>query len=262
MKLGLESKVVLVTGGSKGIGLACAEAFVRAGAHVVIASRSQNNLDKAQQHLGDQGFRTLTLKADLSDADQAVALVRQVEDTAGPLDILINSAGAAKRYPPASLTPQAWQDAMNAKYFPYINAMDAALKGMTERRRGSIVNIIGSGGKSPKAIHVPGGAANAALMLASTGLATAWASHGIRINGINPGPTETDRVKGAIDAEASMNDSTPEDVMQAMKDRIPLGRLARPDEIANVAVFLASDLASYVTGSLITMDGLANPCVV
>ncbi len=262
MNIELKNKVVLITGGSKGIGLACAAAFANAGARVAIASRNADNLAAAQQQLKNNGINVDTHTADLCDANQAASLVADIEKTLGPIDILINSAGAAKRYPPASLTPQAWVDAMNAKYFTYINAMDAALKGMVQRRQGAIVNIIGAGGKTPSPIHLPGGAANAALMLATTGLATAWASHGIRINGINPGATRTDRVQGAIDAEAQMSGRTADQVFDAMKQRIPMGRLAQPEEIANVAVFLASDLASYVTGTIITMDGSAHPSVV
>lgn len=262
MTLELKNKVVLITGGSKGIGLACAAAFAHAGARVAIASRNAENLTAAQQQLAGHGIKAHAHVADLCDANQAINLVAGVEAALGPIDVLINSAGAAKRYPPASLTPQAWVDAMNAKYFTYINAMDAALKGMVQRRLGAIVNIIGAGGKTPSPVHLPGGAANAALMLATTGLATAWASHGIRINGINPGATSTDRVQGAIDAEAQMSGKTADQVFDAMKQRIPMGRLAQPEEIANVAVFLASDLASYVTGTIITMDGAAHPSVV
>src|SRR5690606_16527070 len=144
-----------------------------------------DNLTTAQQQLERSGIHVHTYTADLCDADQAASLVADIEAALGPIDILINSAGAAKRYPPATLTPQAWVDAMNAKFFTYINTMDAALKGMVLRGQGAVVNIIGAGGKTPSPIHLPGGAANAALMLATTGLATAWASHGIRINGIN-----------------------------------------------------------------------------
>lgn len=262
MDMGLTNKHVLITGGSKGIGLACALAFLHAGARVSIASRSADNLAAAQETISKAGFSVHTCVADLSNPDQAALLIGDAEQAHGPLDVLVNSAGAAKRYPPAELTPQAWVDAMNAKYFTYINAMDSALKGMVARRDGVIVNIIGTGGKSPSPIHLPGGAANAALMLATSGLAAAWASHGIRINGINPGPTETDRVKGAAQAEAQMTGKTTDEIMEAIAARIPMGRLARPDEVANVAVFLASSLASYVNGALITMDGVARPSVV
>src|SRR5690606_9761606 len=262
MQTGLNNKHVLITGGSKGIGLACALAFAREGARVSIASRSDDNLASAQKTLNDNGFDVHTHIADLSNPDHAASLIGKAEELHGAIDVLVNSAGAAKRYPPTELTPQAWVDAMNAKYFTYINAMDAALKGMVARRAGVIVNIIGAGGKSPSPIHLPGGAANAALMLATSGLAAAWASHGIRINGINPGPTETDRVKGAAQAEAQMSGKTPDETMEAIAARIPMGRLARPEEVANVAVFLASDLASYVNGALITMDGVARPVIV
>lgn len=149
MNTGLTDKTVLITGGSKGIGLACAEAFARAGARISIASRDHDNLANAKRHLHDLGLDVHTCKADLGDPEQATALVANAEQALGPLDILINSAGAAKQYPPATLTPQAWVDAMNAKYFTYINAMDAALKGMVQRRQGAIVNIIGAGGKNP-----------------------------------------------------------------------------------------------------------------
>lgn len=262
MNTGLNNKNVLITGGSKGIGLACAQAFAGQGARVAIASRNPDNLASAQQRLKGHGIDVRAYDADLSDPEQAATLIASVEQDLGSLDVLVNSAGAAKRHPPETLTPQAWSDAMNAKYFTYINAITVALKGMVARRQGAIVNVIGAGGKNPSPIHLPGGAANAALMLATTGLAAAWASHGIRINGINPGPTETDRVKGSVEAEAQMSGKTSDEVMDAMAKRIPMGRFARPEEVANVAVFLASDLASYVNGALITMDGVANPVVV
>lgn len=257
----IKDKVVLITGGSKGIGLACAKLFLQSGAKVIIASRNSHHLLAAHEQLKNEG-PLITQIADLCDSEQAQELVDKVEQQLGPIDILINSAGAAKRYPPNELTPQAWVDAMNAKYFSYINAMDAVLKKMVVRRSGNIVNIIGAGGKTPSPVHLPGGAANAALMLASNGLATAWASHNIRINGINPGPTSTERVNGSLQAQAQLSGKSPEQVFKDMQARIPLGRIAEPEEIAKVALFLASDLASYVTGTIITMDGLANPSIV
>ena len=140
--------------------------------------------------------------------------------------------------------------------------MDAALQSMVARRAGSIVNIIGTGGKVASAMHLPGGAANAALMLVSAGLANAWGSHGIRVNAINPGATYTDRVKNSLETESRLTGKPEEELLKANEARIPLGRYAHPHEIANAAVFLASDCASYVTGALITMDGALTPMVV
>ena len=117
MDLELKGKVVLITGGSKGIGLACAQAFAREGARVAIVSRSTANLDAAHASLRAAGYDALALAADLGDARAAQNMVDSAEADLGPIDVLVNSAGAAKRYPPTTLTPQAWRDAMDAKYF-------------------------------------------------------------------------------------------------------------------------------------------------
>ncbi len=262
MNFKLNGKTALITGGSKGIGLACAEALAREGVRVAIASRSQQTLETAKQSLDTKGYKVFTVAADLSDPEQAENTVLSVEQKLGPLDILVNSAGAAKRTPASSLIAQDWLNAMNAKYFPYIYTMDCAIKLMAQRNSGVIVNIIGAGGRNPTSVHLPGGAANAALMLATAGLAAAWASSGIRINGINPGPTATDRINGLVQAEAEREKKSTTEVLDKLVNKIPLGRLAQPEEVANVAVFLASGLASYVTGSIITMDGCENPSIV
>jgi NAD(P)-dependent dehydrogenase (short-subunit alcohol dehydrogenase family) len=262
MDLNLQGKVVLVTGGSKGIGLACAQAFAAEGARVAIASRSEENLRAAAAVLAKGGCGALCAKADFIDPHSAFAAIEQVERTLGPIDVLVNSAGGAKRVVPAELNAQAWRTAMDAKYFSYVHAMDAVLKSMVARRTGSIVNIVGTGGKVASAMHLPGGAANAALMLVSAGLANAWGSHGIRVNAINPGATYTDRVKDSLETESRLTGKPEEELLKANEARIPLGRYAHPEEIANAAVFLASDRASYVTGALITMDGALTPMVV
>lgn len=259
MDLELGGKVVLITGGSKGIGLACAHAFAREGARVAIASRSPEHLAAARDELKQAGFDVTIHVADLGDDQAAVRLVAEVEHALGPIAVLVNSAGAAKRYPPATLTPKAWREAMDAKYFTYINAMDAVLNTMVPRGKGSIVNIVGAGGKVASPIHLPGGSANAALMLASAGLANAWGRKGIRVNVINPGATLTGRVQGSLDAQAQLTGEDPNDVLTTMEESIPLGRLGRPEEVADAALFLASERASYVTGALITMDGGVNP---
>ena len=135
--------------------------------------------------------------------------------TLGPIDVLVNSAGAARRYAPADLDAAAWHAAMDAKYFSYIHPIAAALPRMAARGRGSIVNIIGSGGKVASPVHLPGGAANAALMLATAGLAAAFAPKGVRINGINPGATLTGRVQEGLAVEAKMTGLAEEELLQS-----------------------------------------------
>ena len=251
MELGLKEKVVLITGGSKGIGLACARGFAAEGARVAIASRAQENLDVAEQALAKAGFKVLTVRADLSQPNDAQAAVRSTERELGPIDVLVNSAGAAKRYAVDAYTAEAWHQGMNSKFFPYMNAIDAVRAGMIERRRGAIVNIVGLGGKMAQPMFLSGGAANAALMLVTVGWAHALGRFGIRVNAINPSSTMTDRVNQAIQLDARAQGITEAEAIQRSEAKIPLGRYARPEEVAAVALFLASEQASYVTGAII-----------
>jgi NAD(P)-dependent dehydrogenase (short-subunit alcohol dehydrogenase family) len=257
MELGLKNRSVLITGGSKGIGLACARAFLDEGARVAIVSRERGNLDRAAAQLG----KITLIAADLSRAEDAQRMAREAEAAIGPIDVLVNSAGAAKRYPPEELNAQAWHAAMDAKYFTYIHAMDAVLPSMRDRKRGNVVNIIGTGGKVASPIHLPGGAANSALMLASVGLASVYGQFGVRINAINPGATITDRIREALEIEAKAKGATVEQVLEQGQARVPLRRYADPKDIASVTLFLASDQAAYVTGVVIPMDGGINPVI-
>ncbi|WP_368518303.1 SDR family oxidoreductase [Rhizobium sp.] len=251
MKLGLENKVVLITGGSKGIGFACARLFADEGAVVVISSRSQSNIDAALERIpGAAGFA-----ADVSSDADALDMIQSVEKQVGKIDVLVNSAGAAKRAAVADLTPATWRAAMDAKYFTYINVIDPVIKLMAARKSGVVINIIGNGGKTASPLHLAGGAANAALMLATVGLATAYADQGIRVIGLNPGFTETDRVTEGLKTDAKQNNITETEARDAAIKRIPMGRMATPEEVAQMKVFLASEQASYVTGVNIGMDG-------
>jgi NAD(P)-dependent dehydrogenase (short-subunit alcohol dehydrogenase family) len=260
MDLGLRDRVVLVTGGSKGIGLACARAFLDEGARVALASRSTANLEAAAAGLA-AGGRVATIETDLTDPEAAPEMVRRVEQALGPVDVLVNSAGAAKRYLPEELTAGAWHAAMEAKYFTYVHALQAVLPGMAERGHGVVVNIIGTGGKVATPIHLPGGAANSALMLVTAGLAQVHAPRGVRIVGINPGATMTDRVKEQLRLEALARGTSEADVLAQGQAKLPLRRYADPRDIAHLAVFLASDKASYITGTVIPMDGGATPLI-
>jgi NAD(P)-dependent dehydrogenase (short-subunit alcohol dehydrogenase family) len=251
---------VLVTGGSKGIGLACARAFLAEGARVAVASRSQTNLDAAAASLG-AGERVVTIAADLTSPQAAPAMLRRAEEALGPVEILVNSAGAARRTLPEELTADAWHAAMDAKYFTYIHAMDAVLPGMAARGRGVIVNVIGNGGKVATPIHLPGGSANAALMLATAGLAHVYAPQGVRLVGINPGGTLTERVMEGLAVEARLRGITVEEALAQGQAKVPLRRFAAAEDIAHLAVFVASDKAGYLTGAIIPMDGGMHPVI-
>ena len=255
MELGLKAKSVVVTGGSRGIGRACAQAFLAEGARVAIVSRSEANLQAAARSLPD----VVCIAADLTAAQAAQDMASRVQAVLGSIDILVNSAGAARRYLPADLNAQAWHAAMDAKYFTYIHAMDALLPGMAARGCGAVVNIIGMGGKVASSIHLPGGAANSALMLATVGLAHVYGPKGVRVNAINPGATMGERLVEALKLEAKTRGVTEEEVLAQGKAKVPLRRYAAAEDIANLTLFLASEKAAYITGAIVPMDGGSNP---
>ena len=264
MDLGLGQQHVLITGGSKGIGLACARGFLHEGARVSLVGRNSVTLAAARESLSREfpAAKVWTHAADLQDAAQAAAMLDAVEHEGGPLHVLVSSAGAAKRTPPDDLTPQAWHDAMQAKYFTTIHVMDPLIKRMAQRGSGAVVNVVGAGGKVASPIHLPGGAANAALMLVSAGMAAAYGPKGVRVNAVNPGLTLTDRLKEGMAADARLQNITPEEASARARAKLPLGRMAEPEEIANAVVFLASPRASYITGAILAMDGAVTPMVV
>jgi NAD(P)-dependent dehydrogenase (short-subunit alcohol dehydrogenase family) len=259
MDLDLDSKLVLVTGGSKGIGLACAEAFLAEGARVALVSRSQDNLDRAARGLDGA---VATYAADLQDPEDALAVVERVESELGPIDVLVSSAGAARRTPFRELDATAWHTAMDAKFFSYVHVMDPVAQRMGERGSGAIVNVIGMGGKVAAPTHLAGGAANAALMLVTAGLANAYGPLGVRVNAVNPSGTLTERLTEGLRAQARLEGISEEEALQRQTAGAPLGRLAEPHEIASTVVFLASARASYVNGAIVAMDGGATPIVV
>ena len=264
MNLELTSLHVLITGGSKGIGLACARGFIAEGARVTLVSRTIETLQSAQRELQSvaPGATVNIIAADLRNAVEAERMVDAVERDFGPVDVLVNSAGTAKRTPAAELTAESWHDAMQAKFFTYIHVINPLIKKMGERGRGAVVNVIGSGGKVAAVTHLAGGSANAALMLASAGLAAAYAGKGVRVNAVNPGLTLTERLHEGMQAEARQQGISMEEALTRAKATRPLGRIAEPSEIADAVVYLASNRASYITGAVVAMDGAVTPMVV
>lgn len=260
MDLQLHNEHVLITGGSRGIGLACARAFLNEGCRVTLAARGAERLAQARDELlpGD----VAVYAADLSDAASALAMVERVEAERGPVGVLVNSAGAPKRTPAHELTPADWEDAMRAKFLPTLHVLSPLVQRMGARGRGAIVNVVGLGGKVPSALNLPGGAANAALMLATAGLAAAWGPKGVRINAVNPAMTRTELLDDYLEARARAEGSTPDAVLQEMVAALPLRRPAQPEEVADAVVWLASPRASYVSGSILSVDGATAAMVV
>ena len=234
--------------------------LVAAGAPLQVITYA--HLHAAVDMLRSTGISVLPVVADLSDATQALQMAMQVVEQLGPVAVLVNCAGAARRTPPDELMPQHWQAAMQAKFFTYIHAMQALLPGMADRGNGAIVNVVGTGGKVASPIHLPGGSANAALMLASAGLAQAYAGRGVRINVVNPSATATDRLLEGLQAESRLTGKDIAELRAEADRRMPMGRIAKPEEVADVVLFLASQRASYVNGAIVGVDGAASSMVV
>jgi len=257
LKIDMTGRVALVTGASRGIGFACARALARSGASVVGIAREASRLDAAVRQLAAEGLSMRTIAADLTDAAVAADAVARAEGEAGPIDALVTSAGAARRFPPEELGAAAFRQGMDAKYFTTMHVLEPVVRAMGQRGRGAAVNVIGQGGRVASPVHIPGGAANSALMLATVGYARAYAPRGVRVNAINPGLTRTDRVEAGVAVSARMSGRSHEQVLADELAKIPMGRMADPDEVAAVALFLVSDAASYVSGAIVPMDGCA-----
>jgi len=262
MDLGLKGKHVLVTGGSRGIGLACVHGFLLEGARVTFAGRRSESVKRSLTSLRNQGFDCAGIHADLSDADAATTAVEDVESRFGAIEVLVNSAGAAQKAPFQELEARHWQEAMSSKFFTYIHVMGLIAPRMGARGTGAIVNVIGIGGKVAQATHLPGGAANAALMLATVGMARAWAPHGVRINAVNPGATHTERLNELLSVQARADGVSMQEATRRTTGSVPLGRLALPEEVADTVIYLASSRASYVTGAVLSVDGGASSVVI
>jgi 3-oxoacyl-[acyl-carrier protein] reductase len=251
MDLQLAGRTALITGGSKGIGLATATWFAAEGVDVSLVARSPDDLTKAEDAIRKVApVKVTTLAADLSDAGARKEAAARFPD----VDILVNNAGAIPSGALAAIDEAIWRAAWDLKVFGYIDMTRIYFDRMQARRRGVIVNIIGVGGELLDFNYIAGSTGNAALMAFTRALGGRSPDFGVRVIGVNPGPVATERFEwlGRQRAAAELGD--PERWTEKFK-RLPLGRPARPDEIAAAVVFLASDLSSYTSGTILTIDG-------
>jgi len=249
MDLGLKGRRVLITGGSQGIGYAIAQSFLAEGAGVVVVSRDRERLDKALAALAPAG--PVRGKAiDLSRRGAPEALADEFADT----DILVNNAGAVPTGDIFSVDEARWREAWDLKVFGYVNLMRAMYRHMRGRPPKVIVNVLGLGGEKPQWHYVCGNAANVALMGVTKSLGGRSIDDGIRVVGVNPGGVETERMIAIQRARAQRELGDAERWREFFKDK-PLERAGRPQEIADVVVFLASDRASWISGAVVPVDG-------
>ena len=255
MELGLQHKIAIVTGSSRGIGRSCALALAREGAHVCVTARTKELLDQTVDEIGAAGGEGRAVAVDLSTLAGCQQVVEETVAEFGGVDILINNVGAARGGEILALPTGQIDEALELKSYSYLRMAQLVIPHMQKNQWGRIVNIAGSAGTSPDQGNIPVSLANIAILNMTRALSDAVSRDGILVNTICPGLTNTERARDVQRARAAAEGRNVEDLLQELGGKLPAGRIAEPEEIANVAVFLASEACSYMCGSSIYMDG-------
>lgn len=256
MDLGLQGKIAIINGGSKGIGKSSAILLAEEGCEVGICARNQKGLDEAAQEIEKKtGKKAFTITADTTREADAQNFVQKSIEHFGHVDILVNCAGSSPGGTLREIKEADWLESLNLKFMGYVRCTTAIVPHMRERKYGRIVNVIGNDGVKPIYFELTPGAANAAGINFTLALAEELALDDILINAVNPGPVDTERWWGLVDTMAKGREVTREEATQIALKSLPLRRFCTADEVGNLVVFLASERASYITGASITVDG-------
>lgn len=254
MELGLKDKVAILTGASKGIGLYSALQFVKEGAKVAIAARSEESLNEAKAFIFEQtGVEIFTLSADVSKEEDCKRLVEDTVKHFGKLDILINNAGSSAANPFEDVDTNYWQSDLDLKLFGAINCSKYALPYLKEQNGGSIVNVTAVLAKTPPASSLPTTVSRAAGLALTKAMSKDLGKYNIRVNAVCIGLIRSRQIEERW--QTNMPDNTWDEYSKEIGKSIPLGRIGNTEEAANVITFLASDAASYVSGTSVNIDG-------
>jgi len=255
MDMGLRNKVVFITGGSKGIGLACATEFAREGARLALCARGADGLREAAEALkAASGAQVFTVTGDMQKWEDARRCVDAAAAHYGGLDVLVNCAGASPGGLILNLTEDEWALSLQLKFMGYVRCAKAAIPHLLKRGGGRIVNVVGNDGIKPAYWELTASAANAADLAMTSALAEQYGPKRILVNAVNPGPVATERWNGLVRAYARDKGMSFEDASTQAIKSMPLGRIATPAEVAWVVVFVASERASFMNGAWITLD--------
>jgi 3-oxoacyl-[acyl-carrier protein] reductase len=251
MELNLHGRTALVTGASKGIGLASAECLASEGVNVILVSRTQADLDAARHKIMSRWNVNVQVHAyDLSDSRNIDKLVSEHPG----IDILVNNAGAIPAGDLQQITEDRWREAWDLKVFGYTNMCRRFYAEMKSRKRGVIINILGVAGEKLDRTYIAGSTGNAALMAFTKALGCSAGDDGLRGVGINPGAIATERLVTIMKTRAKdrLGD---ENRWEELMKPLPMGRAGSAEEIAAMVAFLASDISAYTTGTIVTIDG-------
>ena len=256
MDLQLKGKTALVTGGSEGIGKGITRALAREGVDVAICARRKEPLEAAAAEMAKEtGRKIVAIPADLTKDADAKSFIEQGHKALGRVDIMVNNAGAAPGGIIEHLSEDDWERGMQLKFMGYVRCLRYALPIMVKQGGGRVVNLIGNDGVKPSYWEIVPGAANAAGQNLTKSLAGQYGRHNISFCAVNPGPVRTERWAGLVKAMARDMNLPFEEADKAAPSSIPLGRIAECEEVANLVTYLASDLAFFVNGTMIEIDG-------
>jgi 3-oxoacyl-[acyl-carrier protein] reductase len=250
----LEGKTAIVTGASRGIGRAIALRLAQDGATLVLSARTATDLAKVASEIVSGGGYATCSPGDLRDHELPVALVKSTLESHGAIDIVVNNAGATKRGDFFELTDADWADGFALKFMGAVRLTRAAWPQL-KARQGSVLNIIGSGGRTPGAEFTIGGSVNGACLSFTKAIADIGIQDGVQVNAINPGRVKTDRFQQTLAAEAVHHGGDLNAALQAIVRKSNIVRLGEPEDIANLAAFIVAPQSRYMQGSLIDLDG-------
>jgi len=256
MDLHMTGKAALVTGASAGIGKAIARALAREGVDVAICARRREPLEVAAMEIARATNRKIVpITADLTQPADAANLVKQAHLSLGRIDILVNNAGSAPGGVIEFLSEEHWAQSLQLKFMGYVRCLRHVLPIMQQQKKGRVVNLIGNDGVKPSYWEIAPGAANAAGQNLTLALAAQYGKDNISFVAVNPGPVRTERWAGLVDAMARDMKISREEADTLAPRSIPLGRIGESEEVANLVCYLASDLAHFINGTMIEIDG-------
>ena len=251
----LKGQIAMVAGGAGGIGQATALRLARDGCHVVVADLNSNGIQNISEKIKNSGYDSSAIMVDVTSSASVEECVKSIVKKFGSIHILVNTMASPIFGSFLELDYKSWETVLQVKYLGSVRTMREILPYMIKQKYGRIVNISGEAGKEPSPLHLPGGSVNAAINQLTKGLAREMGKYNIRINVVSPAPTATERAMQLLRVEASEKKADLQTLLEDNLKDAPLGRMANPEEIAEVIAFLVSERSSYVTGAYIAVDG-------